>query len=103
MSRQKTEKLHDFLVLKDMSYAVRLTSYAHGQNKKYFMFDCIQREWNESKLVNHILEVYYSIASNRPTIADEEVKHFRNILMERIKFEDDKSKSQESLDFPEGQ
>jgi hypothetical protein len=82
MSRIKTEKLHEFLVSKELKYSVRLTSYAHGDLKKVFLCDCIQRECNESKMINLILESYYSNPANKPSLNEKQLEYFRKLVRE---------------------
>lgn len=101
MSRVKTEKLHDFLVSKEMKYNVRLTTFTHGQLKKMFLADCIQREWPESTMMRHIIETYYSISSNRPTLTEKQMDYFKKILLERLEETERKRSGQSKFEFPD--
>lgn len=99
MSRIKKENLHDFLVIKESLYNVRLTSFVHGNSKKMFFYDCIQREWNESKMVQHIIDFYYQNNSNIPSIDESQVTHFRAELERRLTALKEKEENQLTMPF----
>jgi transposase-like protein len=56
-----------------------------GLNKMYFVKDCRQRKWQQGKLLKHIIDVYYSIMSNRPDLQGKEMSEIKSYINSVIK------------------
>lgn len=56
-----------------------------GQNKNFFLADCTQRDWSDSKMLRNIVDVYYSIQANIPELKGKEMTEIKKLISERIK------------------
>ena len=84
MSRIKTENLHEELLKKKKHYSVKATSYLQGSIKNNFLDDCIKREWNESRMVKHIVDVYYHMTSAHG-LSEKEPNEIKKYIIDKIK------------------
>lgn len=62
--------------LKRDDYRIKITGYIRGTNKNLFINDCVKLRQGESKMIQHIIDVYYVVA---------EMDEVKRIINERIK------------------
>lgn len=56
-----------------------------GLNKQYFLRDCLIRDFQHGKMLRHIVDVYYSIMSNRPDMEGKEMDEIKKLINDKIK------------------
>jgi len=56
-----------------------------GLNEDYFLKDCLIRDFQHGKMLRHIVDVYYSIMSNRPDMEGKEMDEIKRIINDKIK------------------
>ena len=79
MPKKTTRESLELLLNKKPCYIIKVTSYIKGANKNNFIDDCISRRIGESKMNQHIVNVYYTIMN------DVEMIEIKKIINERIK------------------
>ena len=56
-----------------------------GALKNHFIKDCYIRDWQQGRLLHHIVDVYYSIMSNRPDMQGKEMSEIKKYINDKIK------------------
>lgn len=64
---------------------IKVTTELRGINQQYFINDCAARNYQDGKMLKHIIDVYYSMLSNRPDIASKEMADIKSILINIVK------------------
>ena len=85
MVKIKVEFLQDFLTDKKKAFKVKTTTYLKGSVKNRFFDDCIKREICESQMAAEIIESYYSIIAEEPTIHDKEITQITDYIKSKIR------------------
>jgi hypothetical protein len=55
-----------------------------GNNKSYFLEDCLRRDWPEARMARQIFDFYYSIMSNRPDLQGKEMTEIKTYILKNI-------------------
>lgn len=85
MAKKTLRDSHALLLVKKNCYMTRISGYVKGSNKNFFIDDTIKRGVTESQMVQHIVDVYYSIVTNIPDVKGKEMDELKKIINERIK------------------
>lgn len=75
----------DRLIKKGTSYKIRVTSYLKGTLKNKFIKDCLDKDFNESQMSNHIYSTYYFIQDSIHNFEKIEPNKIKDYLKVRIK------------------
>ncbi len=67
-------------------FSIKTSTELTGINKEYFLRDCFQRGWSDRKLLKNIVDLHYSIMSNRPEMQGKEMTEIKKMLTEIVKF-----------------
>lgn len=85
MSRINKDQLMDSLLKKKENFNVRVTTFIHGSTKNQFLDDCIKRDFNESKMASHIIDVYYSTMNSNNNLSKMEMLDIKKYIIDKIK------------------
>lgn len=56
-----------------------------GNKKQLFIHDCSIRDCSDSKMLLHIVDIYYTIQEEIPEIKGKEMTEIKKLIVERIK------------------
>lgn len=62
---------------------IKLTSYANGSVKNYFLDDCILRGLAESEVLRQIVKMHYEIINSHPHLKGKEFSEIKSFLITR--------------------
>jgi hypothetical protein len=85
MAKLTARESLDLLLLKKRLYVIRITGFIKGNTKNKFIEDCIKRGHGESKHLQHIVDVYYSIIEEKPELSAMEMTEVKAIIINKIK------------------
>jgi predicted methyltransferase len=73
------------IIKKGSNYQIRVTSYIRGSIKSKFIKDCLDNNYSESKMSNHVFDTYYYLYEIVPDIQKIEPNKIKDYLKARIK------------------
>lgn len=78
--------IDELFEVRDSINEIHARAVLRGLNKDFFLKDCKLRGWTYGKMLHNIVDLHYSIMSNRPDLQGKEMTELKKLISDKIKF-----------------